>query len=504
MRRLVVAIVLAAAALGAPAAGAQGLSEGLAGAAEKVANFLSREANRPGVQRLRVTFRPAFTVILEERVFCRALSNGLRDTLRERVSALRRDRGARFETVAADERRHSPPDVTMSWAWDPPALRLTIRVLAEGDRLESVSAELKADDLSARERACLFDFRIGEREVTAEASGRLRAEPSLASRSRVGRYAKGDKLFVLGTLTAADGSGTVWSLVEWEDDREIRHVFTTGLPAAAPDPVTAAIPDPAVVEDGAAPLEAGDTFRDCAECPEMVVLPSGSFSMGSPSSEEGRWDNEGPVHRVRIGYRLAVGKYEVTFAEWDACLDAGGCGHDPDDAGWGRGSRPVMRVSWEDAQEYVAWLNVRLGLSGSGAYRLLSESEWEYAARAGTRTARYWGSGVGRNNANCDGCGSRWDNRQTAPVGSFGANGWGLHDMLGNVWEWTQDCWNGNYAGAPSDGRAWGTGDCSLRDLRGGSWDFGPRYLRAANRGGYDSGNRDYDNGFRVARTLTP
>ncbi len=254
----------------------------------------------------------------------------------------------------------------------------------------------------------------------------------------------------------------------------------------------------------AAPLDVGDVFRDCAECPEMVVLPSGSFDMGSPSSEERRFDNEGPVHRVRIGYRLAVGKYEVTFAEWDACVDAGGCGRDPDDAGWGRGSRPVIFVSWEDAQEYVAWLNVRSGLSGSGAYRLLSESEWEYAARAGTRTARYWGSGIGRNNANCDGCGSRWDDRQTAPVGSFQANGWGLYDMLGNVWEWTRDCWNGSYAGAPSDGSAWETGNCSRRVLRGGSWLNGPWDLRAAFRVWSVSGIRFILFGFRVARTLTP
>ena len=243
------------------------------------------------------------------------------------------------------------------------------------------------------------------------------------------------------------------------------------------------------------------TFRDCVECPQMVVVPSGSFTMGSPSNEAGRYDDEGPQHVVRIEYRLAVGVNEVTFAEWAACVAGGGCGgYHPDDEGWGRGNRPVINVSWDDAQSYVSWLSKRTGKS----YRLLSESEWEYVARAGSVTAYSWGNEIGRNRANCDGCGSRWDNKKTAPVGAFSANAWGLYDVHGNVWEWVADCWNDSYTGAPADGSAWERGNCSRRVLRGGSWVSKPRSLRAANRLGLTTGVRFIDLGFRIARTLTP
>ena len=240
--------------------------------------------------------------------------------------------------------------------------------------------------------------------------------------------------------------------------------------------------------------------RDCPECPEMVVVPAGSFMMGSPSHEQGRRAKEGPVHEVRISAPFAVGVYEVTFAEWDACLAAGGCGHRPIDGGWGRGDRPVIYVSWEDAKGYVQWLSRRTGKE----YRLPSEAEWEYAARAGTETAYSWGDAIGVNLANCGGCGSQWDGSKTAPVGSFGANAWGLHDMHGNVYEWVEDCWNGSYRGAPSDGSAWLSGDCSERVLRGGSWIDEPAALRAAYRFTSPTGDRSLVSGFRVARTLTP
>ena len=243
---------------------------------------------------------------------------------------------------------------------------------------------------------------------------------------------------------------------------------------------------------------AGRRFKDCAECPEMVVVPSGSFTMGSPSSEDGRDDDEGPRHRVRIEYPLAVGVYEVTFSEWEACVNAGGCGgYVPDDEGWGRGNRPVINVSWEDAQSYVRWLSQKTGHK----YGLLSESEWEYVARAGTDTRYSWGNEISRNRANCDGCGSRWDDEQTSPVGSFSANAWGVHDMHGNVWEWVKDCWNGSYVGAPTDGSAWESGSCNRRVLRGGSWFSLPWLLRSANRYGDTASENRYDyGGFRVIR----
>ena len=234
-----------------------------------------------------------------------------------------------------------------------------------------------------------------------------------------------------------------------------------------------------------------------------MVVPAGTFTMGSPASEEFREEDEGPQHSVTIPAPFAVGVYEVTFAEWDACVRAGGCGgYAPADEGWGRGSRPVINVSWEDAQAYVSWLSQQTG----ARYRLLSEAEWEYVARAGSRTARYWGeseSGQCRNANGFDFPGFCSDGYEyTAPVGSFAPNVFGLYDVLGNVWEWTQDCWNGSYAGAPTNGSAWQSGDCGRRVLRGGSWVVDPSSLRSARRIRFTSEFRFYYDGFRVARTL--
>ncbi len=247
----------------------------------------------------------------------------------------------------------------------------------------------------------------------------------------------------------------------------------------------------------------GETFQDCDECPKMVVVPSGSFRMGSPARERGRY-SERPMRRVRIDYRFAVGVYEVTFDEWYACLDAGGCGNylpDIPDNSWDRENRPVMNVSWEDVQSYVSWLSARTDKT----YRLLSEAEWEYVARAGSTTKYSWGDSIGVNRANCRGCGSQWDGEKTAPVGSFSANAWGVHDMHGNVREWVQDCYEGSYEGAPSDGsaRESGAGDgyCE-RVFRGGSWDDSPWFLRSALRYGKPPSYRDVTYGFRVARSF--
>jgi formylglycine-generating enzyme required for sulfatase activity len=163
----------------------------------------------------------------------------------------------------------------------------------------------------------------------------------------------------------------------------------------------------------------------------------------------------------------------------------------------------VINVRCDDAQVYVKWLSRITGKD----YRLLSEAEYEYAARTGSQTKYPWGDGIKRNGqamANCDGCGSQWDTKQTAPVGSFPANAFGLLDMVGNVWEWTDDCWHESYQGAPAEGSAWTRGDCSRRVVRGGSWDLNPVNLRSANRYGNDTGGRLNDLSFRVARTLTP
>ena len=255
--------------------------------------------------------------------------------------------------------------------------------------------------------------------------------------------------------------------------------------------------------DAQAAERAAAAERLAAVGPEMVMIPAGPFRMGCVSGQDCQND-EFPVHWVTIPQSFAVSKYEVTFAEWDACVLDGGCGgYSPDDLGWGRGARPVINVSWEDAQEYVAWLSRQTGQT----YRLLSEAEWEYVARAGSSTAYSWGNEIGSNRANCSGysfgtCGDQWGN--TAPAGSFAANAFGVYDMHGNVWEWVEDCWNGSYEGAPSDGSAWQTGDCSARVLRGGSWFVIPSNLRSASRFGDSTGDRSLSRGFRVARTLTP
>jgi formylglycine-generating enzyme required for sulfatase activity len=240
-------------------------------------------------------------------------------------------------------------------------------------------------------------------------------------------------------------------------------------------------------------------FRDCAECPEMIAIPAGAFTMGS-NVESGPYHNstEKPQRSVSVPAFL-LGKYEVTFDEWDACVAAQGCTHRPGDRGWGRGRRPVILVSWEDAKQYVDWLSRKTGK----AYRLTSEAEWEYAARGGTTTHFWWGDAPGRNNANCFGCGSQWDDRQTAPVGSFPPNPFGLHDLLGNAKEWVEDCWVTNsYSGAPSDGSAWVSGPCKLRMLRGGSFMTGSNASRAASRSLEHPGERrNFHIGFRVARS---
>jgi formylglycine-generating enzyme required for sulfatase activity len=272
------------------------------------------------------------------------------------------------------------------------------------------------------------------------------------------------------------------------------------------------------------------TFRDCPECPEMLVIPAGATRLASGLD-------------VTIAAPFAVGRFTVTFEEWDACHAAGGSLHLPDDRGWGRGRRPVINVSWHDAQDYVAWLSKRTGK----AYRLLSEAEWEYAAQAGT--GREAVAAARANEAEDNAIDSRWDGgphfgRQTAPVGSFPPNAFGLHDMhrpvahdaagqgyppnafgfhhlgvspetirtmlakfgfhdmLGNVWEWTADCWANGNANAPSDGSPRITVECSRRVLRGGSWLYDPRLARSADRSGDTSGGRIVSVGFRVARTL--
>ena len=237
-----------------------------------------------------------------------------------------------------------------------------------------------------------------------------------------------------------------------------------------------------------------------AAIPEMVEIPPGRFRMGCVSGQDCH-DSEFPIHDVTIAEPFEVSKFEVTFAQWDACVSGGGCGgFRPSDWGMGRGTRPVFGVSLQDALAFVAWLSLHTGEN----FRLLSESEWEYVARAGTESAYSWGDDVGSNRANCSGCGSQWGGGEIAPVGSFAPNAFGMYDMHGNVQEWVTDCWNRSYTGAPTDGSVWRRGNCQYGVWRGGgSWDSAQE-VRAANRSTNNSGDRDLGNGFRVARTLVP
>ena len=319
------------------------------------------------------------------------------------------------------------------------------------------------------------------------------------------------------------------------------------LGGAAADPPVVSRPRPAADRppsaDRPGPLAAGSEFRDCDDCPEMVVIPAGRFRMGCVSGDGACLDNERPVRDVDVA-SFALGKYEVTRAQFAAFVSA--TGHvargcvvyawlqrsfardrwgteSRDGASWRepgfrqRANEPVVCVNWEDASAYVRWLSEETGEE----YRLPSEAEWEYAARAGTTTRFYWGDDAGEHCAHANGADRtaeqaferqehRWSfsdcadgAARTALVGTFAPNALGLHDMAGNVLEWVEDCWHDNYAGAPRNGRAWTSGgNCGRRVLRGGSWFLTPAFLRSALRFTDDAGVRVVNGGFRASRTL--
>ncbi|PLP96355.1 formylglycine-generating enzyme family protein [Cupriavidus pauculus] len=242
----------------------------------------------------------------------------------------------------------------------------------------------------------------------------------------------------------------------------------------------------------ARPAEAkGGESRDCPQCPVMVGLNPGVFTMGSNTSDPA----EKPPHHVNVGHAFAIGKYEVTVEQWNACVDANACPRiatNPPEAK----TAPARDISWDDAQQYVAWLSKTTGKS----YRLPTEAEWEYAARGGTSTAFWWGDRMSKGNANCKDCGDPWSDAAPANVGSFAPNPFGLHDMNGSVWEWVADCWHSSYKNAPTDGRAWDEPACTARVIRGGSWREGASYMVSSTRFKYSTSVRQSQNGFRVVR----
>lgn len=273
------------------------------------------------------------------------------------------------------------------------------------------------------------------------------------------------------------------------------------VPRAAQPPF---VPIPSTREHA---LQPGDSFKECDNCPEMVVVPASSFIMGSPETEIGRASSEGPQHKVTFAYQFAVARFSVTFDEWDACVTDGGCnGYSPPDQGWGRGRRPVINVSRNDIKAYLVWLSRKTAKT----YRLPSEAEREYATRAGTTTPFWWGTSITTSQANYRGTeiygddGVRGEFRnQSLPVDSFAPNPWGLYQVHGNVSEWTEDCWHDNYIDAPTDGGAWISPDCNKHVRRGGSIGSPPSALRSASRL-FSPPMVEPFLGFRVVRVLTP
>lgn len=258
---------------------------------------------------------------------------------------------------------------------------------------------------------------------------------------------------------------------------------------AAPAPKAAEAP---LKEKPMPPVASGE-IKDCPQCPVLVPVKAGAFTMGSAADDP----SERPPHRVTVNEAFAIGKYEVTVEQWDACVQAGACPRVVADAARPR-TTPVRDVSWDDAQLFVQWLSKASGKT----YRLPSEAEWEYALRGSTSSRYWWGDQMQPGKANCKDCGEPWQRDTPVSVGSFAPNPFGLHDMNGSVWEWVSDCWHNSYKGAPADARPWDEPNCRARVIRGGSWREGASYMPSSTRFKYDASVRHSQNGFRVARDL--
>ncbi|MBV9654077.1 MAG: SUMF1/EgtB/PvdO family nonheme iron enzyme [Acetobacteraceae bacterium] len=324
----------------------------------------------------------------------------------------------------------------------------------------------------------------------------VRAEPSATS-GYVGLVEKGERVLVNGRVP-----GTQWLRVVLKDG-STGFVFSDRLktagsagaagsqPAAPPAPPSVeAAPRPKEMPAQAAPAER----RDCERCPVLVAVPAGTLTMGS-----GDDPTEKPVHKVAIPAFL-LAKYEVSVAEWAACVDAGACSYKPPPPIDSDPARtPITNLSFADATEYVAWLRKETGKP----YRLPSEAEWEYAARAGATTRYAWGDQVGTGHADCEGCGGAHDRRHPQPVDAFPPNRFGLSGMGGAVAEWVEDCWHSSYQGAPRDAFPWRTPNCMSHVLRGGAWTSGPKDITVSSRNYYDTSVRYPANGVRVAQDQT-
>ena len=260
-----------------------------------------------------------------------------------------------------------------------------------------------------------------------------------------------------------------------------------------PEAMIKPAPPPAVTGPPARTTTEGGIFQDCPNCPQMIEVPLGSFQMGS----RGEDPTEQPLHEVAIKRRFAIGVLEVTYGEWMACVKEKGCKYAPELPS-ATDRSPMRNVSWSDALQYTEWLKK----TTHQPYRLPTEAEWEYVARANSLTRYWWGNEPGMVHANCKGCGGDWNREAPAQTGSFPPNSFGIYDMNGSVWEWVSDCWHGSYKGAPNDGSSWESPGCQQRVLRGGSWRDDPRLVRSSSRFYYDADIRYIANGFRVALSL--
>jgi formylglycine-generating enzyme required for sulfatase activity len=308
------------------------------------------------------------------------------------------------------------------------------------------------------------------------------AQPLLSEAGRLdrtaeeGRRARRRMILVVAAIAvlAAAAAIAASTLIEWKDEAPRRNL----------------------VDGREVPMgRIGEPYRDCPQCPEMVPLAPGWFRMGASWLDREAQSDERPIKEIVIDYSFAIGRTEVSFAEWQACVDDGGChGYVPDDYRWGRGARPAIFVSWDDAQTYVDWLRGKTGKD----YRLASEAEWEFACRAGTESKYPFGDEITPVLANYD-----RNEGKTKEVGSYPANAWGIHDMNGNVWEWVEDVWHDSHSGRPTDGKPRLEGaDPQDKVVRGGSWDDRPRRARCISRNGKDRDQRENEIGFRVALTL--
>lgn len=329
-------------------------------------------------------------------------------------------------------------------------------------------------------------------DYAAVVTANVRERPA-ADAPRIATVKKGSRVQVTGRV--ADRN---WFQISMADGKKgfvygtlIQPVTT---PTAPTPPVPRSLPSaPPPSQPTPRQGEPLKVSRDCPDCPEMVVLPTGRFTMGAAEGDP----SERPPHSVTIRQPFAIGKYEVTVSQWRACVVAGGCTYRAQEAG-SKEELPVRDVSWDDAQQYVKWLSS----ATAGRYRLPTEAEWEYAARAGTQTRYWWGNAMAGGKANCKDCGGQWDRLAPAAVGSYPPNPFGLYDLNGNVWEWVSDCWHRSYDGAPSDERSWEDKDCSQRVLRGGSWRNDATYVLSTSRFYYDADVRYGLHGFRVAKSL--